>query len=73
MLSFCANCCSLKGGLLVLNEAALKDSLTNMQSFVGGVGSLVADGVARCQEKVQQHKDLCPKNKEILLQLLVRS
>ncbi|XP_013883119.1 kinesin-like protein KIF11 [Austrofundulus limnaeus] len=57
-------------GLLVLNEAALKDSLTNMESFVGGVRSLVTEGVARCQEKVQQHKALCPKNKEILLQLL---
>ncbi|XP_017289753.1 kinesin-like protein KIF11 isoform X2 [Kryptolebias marmoratus] len=57
-------------GLLVMHDAAVKGSLTTMGSFVGGVRSLVAEGVARCQEKVQQHKALCPKNKEILLQLL---
>ncbi|KAM6915913.1 kinesin-like protein KIF11 [Xenentodon cancila] len=57
-------------GLLVMNEAALKGALTTVESFVGGVGSLVAGGVARCQERVQQHEALCLQDKEGLLQLL---
>ncbi|XP_074532612.1 kinesin-like protein KIF11 [Halichoeres trimaculatus] len=57
-------------GLLVMNEAALKGALTTVESFVGGVGQLVAEGVARCQEKVQHQEAMCLKDKESLLQLL---
>ncbi|XP_070772081.1 kinesin-like protein KIF11 [Enoplosus armatus] len=57
-------------GLLVLNEAALKGALTTVESFVGGVGRLVAEGVARCQDRVQQQEALCLQDKESLLQLL---
>lgn len=40
---------------------------------MGGVGSLVADGVARCEEKLRRHGALSQEQKEVLLQLLVRS
>ncbi|XP_044228076.1 kinesin-like protein KIF11 isoform X1 [Thunnus albacares] len=57
-------------GLLVKNEAALKGALTTVESFVGGVGQLVGEGVARCQERVKQQSALCLQDKENLLQLL---
>ncbi|KAM6996885.1 kinesin-like protein KIF11 isoform 3-T3 [Tautogolabrus adspersus] len=57
-------------GVLVMNEAALKGALTTMESFVGGVGQLVAEGVARCQDRVQQQEAMCLKDKESVLQLL---
>ncbi|XP_069565424.1 kinesin-like protein KIF11 isoform X1 [Brachyistius frenatus] len=57
-------------GLLVMNEAALKGALGTVESLVGGVGPLVAGGVARCREKVQQQEALCVQDKESLLQLL---
>ncbi|XP_018516291.1 kinesin-like protein KIF11 isoform X2 [Lates calcarifer] len=57
-------------GLLEMNEAALKGALTTVGSFVGGVGQLVAEGVTRCQERVQQQEALCLQDKESLLQLL---
>ncbi|XP_045921769.1 kinesin-like protein KIF11 [Micropterus dolomieu] len=57
-------------GLLVVNEAALKEALTTVESFVGGVGQLVAEGVARCQDRVRQQETLCLQDKESLLQLL---
>ncbi|XP_020482030.2 kinesin-like protein KIF11 isoform X1 [Labrus bergylta] len=57
-------------GVLVMNEAALKGAMTTMESFVGGVGQLVAEGVARCQDRVQQQEAMCLKDKESVLQLL---
>ncbi|CAJ1066898.1 kinesin-like protein KIF11 isoform X1 [Xyrichtys novacula] len=57
-------------GLLVRNETALKGALTTVESFVGGVGQLVAEGVTRCQDRVQQQETMCVKDKESLLQLL---
>ncbi|XP_041644620.1 kinesin-like protein KIF11 isoform X2 [Cheilinus undulatus] len=57
-------------GLLVMNEGALKGALTTVESFVGGVGQLVTEGVARCQDRVQQQEAMCLKDKESLLQLL---
>ncbi|XP_034537702.1 kinesin-like protein KIF11 [Notolabrus celidotus] len=57
-------------GVLVMNQAALKGALTTVESFVGGVGQLVAEGVARCQDRVQQQEAMCLKDKESLLQLL---
>ncbi|KAK2921541.1 kinesin-like protein KIF11 isoform X1 [Channa argus] len=57
-------------GLLVTNEAALKGALTTVECFVGGVGQLVAEGVARCKERVQQQEVQCLQDKESLLQLL---
>lgn len=56
-----------------MNKAAAKGALTTVESFVGGVGQLVAEGVARCQERVQQQEALCLQDKESLLQLLVRT
>lgn len=60
-------------GVLVMNEAALKGALTTVESFVGGVGQLVAEGVTRCRDRVQQQEALCVQDKEGLLQLLVRT
>ncbi|XP_078129710.1 kinesin-like protein KIF11 [Sander vitreus] len=57
-------------GVRVMNEAALKGALTTVESFVGGVGTLVADGVSRCRDRVQQQEALCLQDKESLLQLL---
>ncbi|MEQ2191080.1 hypothetical protein XENOCAPTIV_020355, partial [Xenoophorus captivus] len=57
-------------GLLVKNDAALRGALSTVETFVGGVQSLVADGVARCQEKLQQQEALSQEHKEGLLQLL---
>nr|XP_040035136.1 kinesin-like protein KIF11 [Gasterosteus aculeatus aculeatus]XP_040035137.1 kinesin-like protein KIF11 [Gasterosteus aculeatus aculeatus]XP_040035138.1 kinesin-like protein KIF11 [Gasterosteus aculeatus aculeatus] len=57
-------------GVLVMNEAALKGALTTVESFVGGVGQLVAEGVTRCRDRVQQQEALCVQDKEGLLQLL---
>lgn len=62
---------SCADGLLVMNEAALKGALTTVESFVGGVRPLVAESVARCEEKVQQNETLCLQDKESVLQLLV--
>lgn len=56
-----------------MNEDALKGALSTVETFVGGVGSLVADGVARCREKVHQNQKLCLQDKEGMLQLLVRT
>ncbi|KAK5854325.1 hypothetical protein PBY51_015404 [Eleginops maclovinus] len=57
-------------GVVVMNEAALKGALTTVESFVGGVGSLVSEGVTRCQDKVKQQEALCQQDKDSLLQLL---
>ncbi|KAM4606947.1 kinesin-like protein KIF11 [Polymixia lowei] len=57
-------------GVLAKNEAALSGALVTMESFVGGVRQLVADGVARCQAKVQQQEALCVQNRDAFLQLL---
>ncbi|KAK5908848.1 hypothetical protein CgunFtcFv8_016871 [Champsocephalus gunnari] len=57
-------------GVVVMNEAALKGALTTVESFVGGVGQLVSEGVSRCQDKVKQQEALCLQDKESLLQLL---
>lgn len=54
------------------NEAALKGALSTVQTVVGGAGQLVAEGMARCQERVQQ-ATLCVLEKESVLQLLVRT
>ncbi|XP_037637702.1 kinesin-like protein KIF11 [Sebastes umbrosus] len=56
--------------VLVMNEAALKGALTTVESFVGGVGQLVNEGVTRCRDRVQQQEALCLQDKESLLQLL---
>uniref|UniRef100_A0A669EQN1 Kinesin-like protein n=1 Tax=Oreochromis niloticus TaxID=8128 RepID=A0A669EQN1_ORENI len=61
---------SCADGLLMMNEAALKGALTTVESFVGGVRPLVAESVARCEEKVQQNEMLCLQDKESVLQLL---
>lgn len=55
-----------------MNQVALKGALTTVESFAGGVGKLVAEGVGRCQDRVQQQEALCAQDKENLLQLLVR-
>ncbi|XP_034754345.1 kinesin-like protein KIF11 [Etheostoma cragini] len=57
-------------GVRVMNEAALNGALVTVESFVGGVGALVADGVARCRDRVQQQEALCLQDKDSLLQLL---
>uniref|UniRef100_A0A1A8SH98 Kinesin-like protein n=1 Tax=Nothobranchius rachovii TaxID=451742 RepID=A0A1A8SH98_9TELE len=65
-----SNCSQAVDGLLMMNEVALKGTVTTMESFVGGVRSVVAEGVARCREKLQQHESVCLQDKESLLQLL---
>ncbi|XP_008428684.1 kinesin-like protein KIF11 isoform X2 [Poecilia reticulata] len=57
-------------GLLVGNEATLRGALVAMETLVGGVQALVADGAARCREKVEQHEALTREQREVLLQLL---
>ncbi|XP_068423351.1 kinesin-like protein KIF11 [Clinocottus analis] len=57
-------------GVLVMNEAALKGALATVESFVGGVGRLVSEGVSRCQEEVRRREELCLQDKESLLQML---
>ena len=44
-----------------------------MESFVGGVKQLVAQGVSRCMDRVQQQEALCLQDQESVLQLLVRT
>ncbi|TNN73566.1 Kinesin-like protein KIF11 [Liparis tanakae] len=61
---------ALHDGVLVMNEAALKGALTTVESFVGGVGQVVAEGVTRCQDWVQQQETLCLQDKESLLLML---
>lgn len=51
----------------------MKGALTTVESFVGGVGRLVAEGVGRCKDRVQQQEALCLQDKESVLQLLVRT
>lgn len=56
-----------------MNEAALKGALNTVESLVGGVGQLVAEGVGRCKDRVQQQEALCLRDKESVLLLLVRT
>ncbi|XP_008320635.1 kinesin-like protein KIF11 [Cynoglossus semilaevis] len=56
--------------LLVMNQKALTGSLTNVESFVGDVGKLMADGMARFKERVKQQETTSQQNKESLLLLL---
>lgn len=56
-----------------MNEAGLKGALGTLESFVGGVGQLVEQGVARCQDKVRQRETLCLQDRESVLRLLVRT
>lgn len=67
----CATSCA--GGLLGMNEAGLKGALGTLESFVGGVGQLVDQGVARCQDKFRQQEALCLQDRESVLGLLVRA
>uniref|UniRef100_A0A3Q2P1B0 Kinesin family member 11 n=1 Tax=Fundulus heteroclitus TaxID=8078 RepID=A0A3Q2P1B0_FUNHE len=57
-------------GLLEKNDTALRGALGAVETLVGGVQSLVGTGVARVQEKVQQHEALSQEHKEGLLQML---
>ncbi|XP_014908365.1 kinesin-like protein KIF11 isoform X2 [Poecilia latipinna] len=57
-------------GLLVGNEATLRGALVAVETLVGGVQALVADGAARCREKVERHEALTREQREALLQLL---
>ncbi|XP_038143374.1 kinesin-like protein KIF11 isoform X1 [Cyprinodon tularosa] len=56
-------------GLLVKNEEALAGALSTVETFAG-VQALVADGVARCVEKMKQQEALSQESKEEVLQLL---
>lgn len=56
-----------------MNEVGLKGALSTLETFVGGVGQLVDQGVARCQDKVRQREALCLQDRESMLQLLVRA
>lgn len=56
-----------------MNEAALKGALNTVESLVGGVRRLVAEGVGRCKDRVQQQEALCLQDKDSVLQLLVRT
>ncbi|XP_043992901.1 kinesin-like protein KIF11 isoform X2 [Gambusia affinis] len=57
-------------GLLVGNEASLRGALVAVETLVGGVQALVADGAARCRDKVERHEALTREQREVLLQLL---
>ncbi|XP_061767489.1 kinesin-like protein KIF11 isoform X2 [Nerophis ophidion] len=57
-------------GLLVINTAALTSALSGMKNLVGGVGQLVGEGVARCQERAQRLPALCERSKQIMEELL---
>uniref|UniRef100_A0A665VQ08 Kinesin-like protein n=1 Tax=Echeneis naucrates TaxID=173247 RepID=A0A665VQ08_ECHNA len=50
-----------------------KGALMTIESFVGGIGQLVAEGVSRCQQRVLQQETLCLQDKGKLQQLLVRT
>lgn len=56
-----------------MNEVVLKGATATMESFVGGVKQLVAQGVSRCMDRVQQQEALCLQDQESVLQLLVRT
>ncbi|XP_053189347.1 kinesin-like protein KIF11 [Scomber japonicus] len=57
-------------GLLEQSEAALRAALSGAERFAGGVGRMVGEGVARCQEKVKQQTTLSQQSKDTMLQLL---
>ncbi|KAM9726846.1 kinesin-like protein KIF11 isoform 2-T2 [Menidia menidia] len=58
------------GSALALSEAALAGALGGAESVVGGVQTLVAAGVARCQERLQQNQELSRGEKDRLKLLL---
>lgn len=60
-------------GMVEKNEAAYSGALTAVEAFVGGVGQLVADGVACCRDKVEQQQVLGVQDRDVFLQLLVRA
>ncbi|XP_023188759.1 kinesin-like protein KIF11 [Xiphophorus maculatus] len=57
-------------GLLVGNEATLRGALVAVETLVGRLQALVADGAACCREKVERHEALTREQREVLLQLL---
>ncbi|XP_027881820.1 kinesin-like protein KIF11, partial [Xiphophorus couchianus] len=57
-------------GLLVGNEAMLRGALVAVETLVGRLQALVADGAACCREKVERHEALTREQREVLLQLL---
>lgn len=57
-------------GMVEKNEAAYSGALTAVEAFVGGVGQLVADGVACCRDKVEQQQVLGVQDRDVFLQLL---
>ncbi|XP_061823700.1 kinesin-like protein KIF11 [Nerophis lumbriciformis] len=57
-------------GLLVVNTAALTSALSGVKDLVGGVGQLVGEGVARCQERARRLPALCERSKQIVEELL---
>ncbi|XP_056903641.1 kinesin-like protein KIF11 isoform X1 [Takifugu flavidus] len=57
-------------GLLVTNEAALQGAMSTVESFVGGVGRLLAQNVSQCKEKIEHQQLLCLQDKERIVQML---
>lgn len=46
--------------------------MSTVESFVGGVGQLLAQNVSQCKEKIQHQQLLCLQDKERIVQMLVR-
>ncbi|XP_055358789.1 kinesin-like protein KIF11 isoform X3 [Betta splendens] len=65
-----SSCSQAVDRLLLTNESSLKGAVATVESVLGRVGQLVAEGVARCQERVQQQHMVCQQDKDTLLELL---
>lgn len=46
--------------------------MSTVESFVGGVGRLLAQNVSQCKEKIERQRLLCLQDKERIVQMLVR-
>ncbi|KAK7901255.1 hypothetical protein WMY93_018024 [Mugilogobius chulae] len=57
-------------GLVQKNESALHGSLSTVEEFVCGVGTVVSEGVNRCRDRLKEQQSLTEQNREGLLQLL---
>ncbi|XP_077586489.1 kinesin-like protein KIF11 isoform X2 [Stigmatopora nigra] len=51
-------------------DVVVASTVKGVESLLDGVGQLLSKGVARCQERVQNHKRLGCKEKEVLQELL---
>nr|XP_057915462.1 kinesin-like protein KIF11 isoform X2 [Doryrhamphus excisus] len=65
-----SDCSQAIGNIVDLNTAALTSTVSGVEKLMGGVGRLVDDGVARCRERVIQHRTQGERSTQSVMELL---